>query len=151
MILEILLILSSGVLGLFVGAQITEAVLLVPHWKELTPDDFFELHKTFGPRIYRFFAPLTIAATIIPLLTSIYIIMTDPLMQISAWIMGISTLLFFLSFFLYFKKANKSFEDRSLTNDELPAELIRWGNWHWGRIFFECIALASSLFLLAGL
>jgi len=30
---EILLVLSSGVLGIFLGAQITEAVLFVPHWK----------------------------------------------------------------------------------------------------------------------
>jgi len=50
--------------------------------------------------------------------------------------------------YLYFKNANSIFAERSITDQELPNELIKWANWHWGRIFFECIAFLSSLFLL---
>ena len=66
---NILLLSSTGVLGVFLGAQIAEACLLVPIWKKMNPDDFFEQHKSVGPLIYRFFAPITIAATVIPLVT----------------------------------------------------------------------------------
>jgi len=47
-----------------------------------------------------------------------------------------------------FKAANKSFADRGLSKEALPAELMRWGNWHWGRIVFEAIAFCTSLLLL---
>ena len=148
MIAETLSLLSSGVLGIFLGAQIAEAVLLVPLWKDLDADDFFEFHKTYGKKLYRFFAPLTIAATLIPLVTVVYIISYQVEDQLLAGLMGLSTVAFFSTFYLYFKKANKSFEERSLSNQELPHELRRWGTWHWGRICFEFIAFICSLFLI---
>ena len=64
---NILLLSSSLVLGVFLGAQIAEACLFVPIWKKMGADDFFDQHETVGPLIYRFFAPITIAATVIPL------------------------------------------------------------------------------------
>ena len=145
---EILLVLSSGVLGIFLGAQITEAVLFVPHWKTLPADDFFDLHQTYGKKIYQFFAPLTIVATILPLTTVVYHLAFQFDEQLSLVLMGISTLIFFSTYFMYFKKANRSFAERSLSNRELPSELIKWSNWHWGRIFFEFIAFSCSLILL---
>ena len=63
-------------------------------------------------------------------------------------IMGLSTLMFFSTYFLYFKKANKKFADRELSNDELPSALQEWSNWHRGRIFFEAIAFACSIIAL---
>lgn len=143
-----LLILSTGILGIFLGAQITEAVLFVPYWKSLQADDFFELHKTYGKKIHQFFAPLTIAATLIPLATAGYQIVQQAENQLLWGVMGFATLAFFSTYFLYFKKANQSFADRSLSNEALPLELNKWGNWHWGRICFEAIALLSALVLL---
>jgi len=148
MIEEILLILSSGALGIFLGAQIAEAVLFVPYWKTLSADDFFEQHKIQGKKMHRFFAPLTTLATVLPLSTVVYTLMNQPKEPIIIGLMGISTILFFSSYFLYFKKANTSFAERSITNEELPFELVKWGNWHWGRIFFEFIAFSCSLILL---
>lgn len=57
MAIEILLIISSSILGVFLGAQITEAVLFVPHWKTLSADDFFELHKIYEKKIISFLHP----------------------------------------------------------------------------------------------
>lgn len=148
MVTEILLLLSSGVLGVFLGAQIAEAVLVVPYWKALSADDFFKLHKNFGKKIYQFFAPLTILATVLPLVTVAYNLVYQSKEQVFFVLMGIATLLFFSTYFLYFKKANLSFTERSLSNKELPAELVKWGNWHWGRILFEFIAFGCSLLLL---
>lgn len=148
MITEILLLASSATLGIFLGAQIAEAVLFVPYWKALSADDFFELHKTYGKKIHQFFAPLTIAATFLPLtcVGSHLFYQKNP--HILFILLGISTLAFFSTYFLYFKRANKSFSDRSLSNEQLPQELIKWGNWHWGRVCFECVAFGCSLFLL---
>ena len=145
---NILLLLSSLTLGVFLGAQIAEACLFVPIWKKMNPDDFFEQHESVAPLIYRFFAPITIAATVIPLIAVLVnlIFNTDHLMAFV--ILGGSTLIFFSTYFLYFKEANQMFADRSLSNEELPDELIRWGNWHWFRIVFEMIAFLTSLYLL---
>ena len=148
MIATILLLLSCVLLGIFLGAQITEAVLLVPYWKTMEANDFFELHQTYGKKIHQFFAPLTIAATIIPIMSAGYIALFQGKGMILLVLMGFSVLAFFSTFFLYFKEANRSFADRSLSNDNLLAELIRWERWHWGRIVFEFVAFGCSLLLL---
>ena len=148
MLSEILLLSSSSILGIFLGAQIAEAVLFVPYWKALSADDFFELHQTYGKKIYQFFAPLTIAATMIPLICVAYMLASQAENQILLGAMGLATLAFFSTYFLYFKKANASFADRTLSNEALPHELRKWGNWHWGRIIFEFIAFICSLLLL---
>ena len=136
----ILLIVSAVVLGIFLGAQIAEACLMVPVWKMMDPDEFFEQHKTVGPIIYKFFAPLTIAATVIPLITALLFLYKGTNQDLHFWLLGFSTLAFFSTYFLYFKVANQKFADRSISNDELAGELVKWGNWHWGRIVFESIA-----------
>lgn len=148
MISEILFLSSSSILGIFLGAQIAEAILFIPYWKKLRADEFFELHKTYGKKIYQFFAPLTITSTFIPLLTVGYHVIHSHENQLLLGLMGFSTLAFFSTYFLFFKKSNKSFAERSLSNDELPLELKRWENWHWGRICFEFIAFGCSLLLL---
>jgi len=143
--IEICYAVSVGILGIFTGAQLTEGILFIPYWKSLEPKAFFLLHKTYGPKIYQFFAPLTIVATIIPVGTAIYSLAIDSQAKIFSALMGVFTLLFFATYFLYFKKANKSFEEASLTDEELPVELDRWTKWHWARIYLEMGALICSL------
>lgn len=148
MIQESMLLLSSLTLGIFLGAQVAEAVLFVPNWKSLPADDFFDFYQNYGGKIHRFFAPLTIIATIVPLFTVIYSFGNQGGNQVLFGLMGFSTLSFFSTYFLYFKKANQRFFARSLSNKELRSELRKWGHWHWGRVCFEFIAFALSLFLL---
>lgn len=144
----ILLLTTAVVLGIFLGAQIAEACLFVPIWKSIEPDNFFEQHESVGPLIYRFFAPLTIAATLIPLFAVAFNLVFGSNNTVWFIILGLSTLVFFSTYFLYFKEANQKFADRSISNADLPAELIRWGNWHWLRIVFEAIAFFASLIIL---
>lgn len=148
MVGEILNTLSAGILGIFLGAQICEGVLFVPYWKSMTPKYFFELHKTYGKKIYHFFAPLTIAATITPILTATYAVINNISGSIFSLLMGIFTLFFFSTYFIYFKQANKSFAEASISDEELPNELNKWGKWHWCRIGFELLAFISSLLAL---
>lgn len=61
---DLLRLAAAAGLGLLMGALLAEGALLVPHWRTLAAAEFFALHKQWGPRLYRFFAPLTMAATI---------------------------------------------------------------------------------------
>lgn len=149
--IELLYALTAGILGIFAGAQIAEGVLFVPYWKSMEPAAFYKEHKTFGPIIYKFFAPLTIAATLIPIGTTIYALMTDAPGKMIALLTGVFTLLFFSTYSIYFKKANQSFADASLNEEELPQELIKWGKWHWARIYLELAALICALVALAAI
>lgn len=151
MLFDILVALSVGSLGIFLGAQIAEGVLFVPYWKSLAPKDFFKLHQTYGDKIYQFFAPLTIVSTVLPLFTVVYSMFTDMRGQLSLILMGLFTLLFFSTYYLFFKKANKQFEEASISNEQLPAALNKWGNWHWARIVFEFIAFICSIVSLINL
>ena len=145
---KILLLLSTFTLGIFLGTQLAEAVLIVPYWKELSSDVFFELHKTYGKRLYEFYAPLTIAATVLPTATFVYSLLNKAKTDIFLWLMFIFTLLFFATYFIYFKEANISFAQRTISNEALQNELIRWGNWHWTRVFFESVAFVCGLIML---
>jgi len=51
---------------------------------------------------------------------------------------------------LYFRRANASFAEASITHEALPVELARWASWHWFRTAFGLVALASSLLALRG-
>jgi hypothetical protein len=145
MIGEILYFLSAGILGIFLGAQVCEGALLVPYWKSMSPKAFFEMHKIYGKKIHQFFAPLTIIATIIPITTAIYSVVYVLEGSIFSLLMGVFTLLFFSTYFMYFKQVNNRFSEASIPYQELPKELNRWGKWHWSRVGLELIAFLFSL------
>lgn len=146
--IEIAYAFTVGILGIFLGTQIAEGALLVPYWKSLSPQAFFDLHKIQGPKIYRFFAPLTIAATLIPLGTICLGILVRDKVGTFHVLTGLFTLCFFSTYFLFFKKANKEFAEASISPSELPSALRRWGNWHWGRVILEMIAFVCALVVL---
>jgi hypothetical protein len=146
-ILKILLTLSTGVLGIFFGTQLTEAVLIVPYWQDMSADEFFVLYKTYGKQIQQFYTPLTIVATILPIVTLIFSIIRNLRISIEMWMMSIFTILFFSTFFIYFKEANNSFMERTISNEALPKELLTWSYWHWGRVVCESFAFIFGIIL----
>ncbi len=148
MVYKTLLILSTATLGVFLGTQLTEAALIVPYWKNLSANDFFEFYKAYGKKLHQFYAPLTIASTILPIMTFVFSFFGKSKTDGYLWIMTIFSILFFASFFVYFKEANLSFAERTIADEALPQELIKWGRWHWGRIVCETVAFICGLFLL---
>jgi hypothetical protein len=148
MLFEILIALSTGILGIFLGAQIAEGALFVPYWKRLPAEEFFELHQTYGKKIHQFFAPLTILATLLPVSTVVYGVFINIPNPLALILMGFSTVLFFSTYFLYFKAANNQFAEASISHEDLAIALNRWGNWHWGRIVFEFIAFVCAIISL---
>jgi hypothetical protein len=51
---EVMAFLAAAGLALFVGALLTEAMVLVPMWRTLKPQEFFTLHAAHAYRLYAF-------------------------------------------------------------------------------------------------
>lgn len=144
-----LLTLSTGLLGLLVGALLAEAFLLVPYWRTLPAPVFFELHKDYGPRLYRFFAPLTIAGTLLPAVSAVAAILSSTA-TLPVVLAGALSLAMVAIYGVYFKSANASFAQGRLTPAELSEELARWHRWHSVRLIIGLAAFALSLIALHG-
>jgi hypothetical protein len=145
---DILQLSTSLTLGLFVGSLLTEGVILVPYWRSLRPEKFLKLHGTMGPQLFRYFAPLTVAATLIPVTTSVACYAAEVESRMYSAIVAFLMLAILGIFQVYFKGANASFASGSVGVEGLPAELQRWSNWHWLRTVMGIAAFALSLFAL---
>jgi len=139
--LEIFNVLSTSIVGLYAGSLLTEAMILVPFWRRMDPSDFFKLHGKMGPGLFRYFAPLTTFAVMFSVVTAVLNRAENLAWNITAGLCVTALIIFFV----YFKKANQSFADQSLENNELAAELNRWANWHWIRTILLIIAFVMSV------
>lgn len=147
---EAMPLLAAAGLALFIGALLTEAMVLVPMWRSLQPQEFFTLHAAHAHRLYAFFAPLTVGATLLAVVAAITSVATGR-PQSSASVVAAALALVVLSTYgLYFRRANASFAEASITVEALPAELARWASWHWFRTIVGLVALASALWALRG-
>ena len=63
--MNVVRLLSAVSLGLLAGSLSLEGMVLVPYWRSLESSAFAELHASFAPRLYSFFAPLTAVAVLI--------------------------------------------------------------------------------------
>lgn len=129
---------TTCAIGLYAGSLLTEGLILVPYWRRMSPEDFFSKHGEMGPSLFKYFAPLTTSAVILSVLTAILV----GGRHIFAAALCVSALIIF---FLYFKKANASFADHSLANENLKAELSTWASWHWLRTVIIIIAFLVSI------
>lgn len=139
--LDLLNILSTSIVGLYAGSLLTEAMILVPFWRRMDPADFFRLHGTMGPSLFRYFAPLTTFAVAISVLAAGLNRVENLAWNVTAGL----CLTALVIFFVYFKKANTSFAEHTLKNEELAGELSRWASWHWVRTVLMFIAFAISI------
>lgn len=150
MTLDVLSMATTCVLGVFAGSLVTEALLLVPYWRTLKMAPFYALHNDFGPRLFRYFAPLTSLATLLPLVSAargfIGADQHDPIAWLSASLIVAVT----LTFPLYFKAANQAFADQKLNETELPRELARWARVHNVRTVLALLSFAASVLVVAG-
>lgn len=146
-----MLFLSAASLALFVGALLTEAMVLVPMWRTLQPQDFFTLHEAHAYRLYTFFAPLTAGATLLSVVAAITSVVADRPLSSASAVAAVLALVILSTYFLYFQRANASFAEASISHAALPAELTRWASWHWFRTAVGLVALASALLALRGM
>jgi len=141
----ILEILSTLALGLLVGSLLTEAMILVPYWRKMEAKDFLSLHGTMGPSLYRYFAPLTIAGTMLPMITGFISFVAHKFTINLSVVVALLTSLMFVIYFIYFKSANKSFETGTVGVEQVAEELKRWASWHWLRVVIGLFAFTLSI------
>jgi len=138
---RIVLFIGLAIFSIFIGCQIAEGALLVPHWESLSPNDFYAYYNEFGPSIGQFFTVLTIIAALIPIILTVYCVKIKSRATVLAAISTFLAILFVSSFYIYFKDANELFYQAALSEIELKAEFKTWKTWHWGRIVIEMLSL----------
>ena len=95
--------------GLLAGALLTEAFILVPYWKKMPSDEFLRLHHTMSPSLFRYYAPLTVAGSALPILTSILYFNLQG-SDGSWWLVSCFCAISLLGFYFgFFKNANLAF------------------------------------------
>jgi hypothetical protein len=148
---EVRVVATIG-LGLLSGALLTEAAVLVPYWRSISPQAFSELHEGVAPRLYRYFAPLTISAVLLAAASGVVAAISSPQgldhwLAIGSSVLAISLLGFYR---LYFESANRKLPGLARLDDptQLIAELKRWRLIHTVRTgvclaSFMCAVLAQ--------
>jgi Domain of unknown function (DUF1772) len=144
-------VLATIGLGLLAGALLTEAAVLVPYWRSISSQSFNELHEGVAPRLYSYFAPLTIGAVVLAAVSGVVAATSLP-RGLEHWLTIASSLLAvsLLGFYrLYFESANRRLPDlaRLADSSQLVAELRRWQSIHAVRTgvcltSFVCAAIA---------
>lgn len=142
---ELLQLLSAGALGLLVGALLAEAFLLVPVWRSMPADVFFAAHADYGLRLYRFFAPLTIVATVGASAAAVASLGTSWPGRWPTVAAGVLTLAMLVLYVGYFRAANERFAQGRMTAEELSRELTRWASWHRVRVGLGLVAFGAAL------
>lgn len=119
---------SVVVLGLLAGSLALEMFVFVPYWRTIRSDDFYGLHHQVGPLLFRYFAPLTGLAAVVPVAAAV----VGRNSAGSSWRWAAAALsVGVLAFFpLFFKKANEAFASRSVAVADLPSALYRWAQVH---------------------
>lgn len=140
--------MAVGLLGLLAGALSLEGLVLVPHWRSLSTLAFADLHAGFAPRLFRFFAPLTTAATSTAFAAAIAGAWTAQ-QGSAAWCANASAIMaaaLLAVYRLYFHAANERLPLLAEAGDEkgLAAELLRWQRIHLARTALCITAFASA-------
>lgn len=135
---------SIVLLGVFAGAMLTEAMVLVPYWRSLAPAEFFAWYAANDRRLLGYFGPLTAVTAIVVVAAAIAALATGHPGGASALVAALLMVPVVASFPLYFKRANERFATASIAPDEVAAELARWSSWHWVRTGISFVALAVA-------
>lgn len=149
MLTFITLSLTALVLGLFTGSLLTEGVILIPYWRSMEPKVFLNLHGSLGPQLYKYFAPLTIAAILFPIIAAIHCVWIRSGAMAYSLLSAVLSLCILVIYFHYFKSANDSFATGSVGVEGLPDELRKWNTWHWIRTIVAIAAFYLSLVAIA--
>lgn len=145
MLADVLLLLSVAALGVFLGANVAEAALLVPFWREQDAPAFFEWYAANDKRLVGFFAPLTTACAVVVLAATIAAFVAG---HPGRWaVLGAAVLVGAAAamFPLYFRDANARFSAASVAVADLPRELATWAAWHNLRVVIVAASLLAAL------
>jgi hypothetical protein len=140
--IEHLFLFATLVLGLFAGSLLTEAMILVPYWRRMESAEFFRLHGSLGPSLFRYFAPLTTLAVVL----AVVVALIEGPRNVPWLISAALCLTTLVIFFVYFRAANNRFANHDVAAEKLSGELQNWANWHWVRTILAIVALGFSIY-----
>jgi hypothetical protein len=141
---EVLALLAVASLGIFVGAMLTEGLVLVPYWRSLPVDAFYSWYSANDKRLVGFFGPLTWLAALLALAAAAIAWWTAHPGRWYSLAAAACILAVVAMFFLYFERANATFSLGRMPNDELQVELNRWAAWHVVRSDVSLAALLAA-------
>ena len=139
---------SGAALGLFAGAMLTEAYILVPYWRSLPPAEFFTWYAANDRRLFGYFAPLTAVTALLAIAAAIASMWERHPRRWLTVLAAALSVAAVSTFFVYFREVNAAFAAGSLGADEVAAELTRWASWHRWRTGMSMVALAAGLLSL---
>lgn len=145
---QLLRLVASAGLGLLMGALLAEGALFIPYWRSLSAPSFYALHKDWGTRLYRFFAPLTIAATVSAVAAAVISMIEGSPGRWASLLAGVAALSLVAIYFAYFEGGNVRLAEVDMKSAELAEELARWERWHWTRVMHGIVAFVASLLAL---
>jgi hypothetical protein len=146
-------LVSASLLGLLSGALSLEGLVLVPYWRSLAVGPFAELHASFAPRLFRFFAPLTTAA-VMSAVVSVFAVAWHrddgaalP-WSIASGLLALSLLAFYR---FYFHAANQRLPQLAVGQNGagLSSELGKWSRHHLVRTAVCIAAFMTQVVVVA--
>ena len=132
--------IALGLVGLLAGSLLTEGMVLVPFWRGLAVDRFYDLHGSAGPKLFRYFAPLT-AGGVLATIAAAALDPSNPLLVAAA----LCLLAVLVTFFLFFKAANGRLSAHAYDAVGLAGALRKWAIWHAMRTGFALAGFAALI------
>lgn len=142
---DVLRYLSAASLGIFAGAMLTEAGVLVTYWRSLAPAEFLRWYAANAQRLLAYFSPVTSVSGALAILAAVASLWEGHPGRWYALVAAVLAVVMVASFFVYFEQANTSFAAATIPLDAVAAELTRWSAWHNARTALSIVALAASL------
>ena len=134
-------LLTVALNGAFIGSMVLIALVLVPFWESIKPQEFLNWFSIYGSNIGNLMIPLGPGVLILALLS-----LFQDKKNKNLWIVTIIlTLANILYFPFYFLPTNTSFAEHTIPITDVSNELSNWLNYHWQRIFFAIGALITSI------
>ncbi|MFN8058700.1 MAG: hypothetical protein U0Q12_05995 [Vicinamibacterales bacterium] len=138
-------LIATAALGLFAGAMLTEAGVLVPFWRSLEAPIFHAWYRANATRLVAFFGPVTWLAGLSALASAVLAVATGAPQAVGAAIAAGLVVTAVALFPLYFEAANARFVAGMTSPEETADALRRWAAWHRARTAISCLAFAASL------
>lgn len=131
-------------LGLFAGAMLSEAGVLVPYWRSLDAQTFHAWYRANATRLVAFFGPVTWLAGLSALASAVLAVAADAPQATGSAIAAGLMLTTVAMFPLYFKGANARFVAGMASSEETADALRRWAAWHRVRTGIACLAFVAA-------
>jgi hypothetical protein len=137
-------LLSVAALGIFAGAMVTESYILVPYWRSLPASEFFTWYAANDRRLFGFFAPVTVVATLLAIASAAVSFRDRHPRRSLTLLAAVLSIAALSTFFIYFQNVNPRFATAGFGAEELEEELARWAGWHRWRTGMTFAALAAG-------